>query len=79
MSSWIIKEQSCLPNKVLKCTSHFWWLISPKLVFLVVGDKSKVSGCVQLVFFCRTCFNSISLLWRVFLVNCEFEGFLVGE
>ena len=34
----------------MKCTCCFWWLISPKSVFLVVGDKSKISGCIQLVF-----------------------------
>ena len=26
MSSWIIRQQSCFPNKVPKCTSRFRWL-----------------------------------------------------
>ena len=34
MSSWTIRKQSHLPNKVLKCISHFWLVISPKLVVL---------------------------------------------
>ena len=31
-SSWTIREQSRLPNKELKCTSHFRWLIRPNSV-----------------------------------------------
>ena len=34
MSSWTIREQSHLPNKALKFTRHFRWLIRPKSVFL---------------------------------------------
>ena len=38
MPSWTMREQSHLLNKALKCISHFSWVISPKLSFLVVGD-----------------------------------------
>ena len=41
ISSRTIREQSCVPNKALKCTSRFCWLISVKSVILVVGDKSS--------------------------------------
>ena len=37
---WTVREQSFRPNKALKCTSHFRWLICPNSVFLAVGDKS---------------------------------------
>ena len=32
-SSWTIKEQSRLPNNVLKCTCRFHWLIRPNSVW----------------------------------------------
>ena len=34
MSSWTIWVQSFLPEKALKCTCHFQWLILPKSMFL---------------------------------------------
>ena len=49
MSSWTIKEQSCLPNKGLKCTSRFrgWWVESR-------GDRQP--------FFYNVCFCGIGSL-----------------
>ena len=54
-SSGTFGEQSRLSNKTLKCTSRFHWLISLKLVLLVVGDKS--SWC-----FYNVCFGGIGSL-----------------
>ena len=36
----LFREQLRLPNKALKCSSRFRWLITPKLGVLVVGYKS---------------------------------------
>ena len=39
MSFWTTRKT--IANKVLKCTSGFRWVISPKSAFLAVGDKSR--------------------------------------
>ena len=43
ISSWTLEKQSHLSNKVLKCTSRFWWLMSKVGVF-------SCGWWVQLVF-----------------------------
>ena len=36
-----LEKQLYLPNKALKCTCRFQCVLSPKLMLLVVGDKSN--------------------------------------
>ena len=39
----LLEKQSHLPNKALKCTTRFWWVINLKTTFLVVVDEPSWS------------------------------------